>query len=215
MVFSIEERILFVKAGFTTHFYSRVAKFINSGLTTFLMVKKYTPSGLIVLTKDVFPTPLEIMKDEGKVFQELGRLTTSIDHLTEKDEKLGKLLREYEENLKQKEDQTIASMFVTGGLLTYSFLDLAARPDSLPRITPRVVDQYMSEMFSLMRDDVNGANNYLFDLIIRENPVLMECITINIECVESLVSEKAARTQVVGATTIYHFLDIAARLQKT
>src|SRR3989344_123199 len=97
--------------------------------------KTYTADGLIVVPRNVFISPEEAIKNPSLLETTLSKMN-GLGDIQRKDEELWNYFTHNERFFKENYDEgsSLATAFVTGGLFTYSLLEMTNEPKPLPKM---------------------------------------------------------------------------------
>ncbi|MBS3075349.1 hypothetical protein J4429_02720 [Candidatus Pacearchaeota archaeon] len=172
--------------------------------------KTYTADGLIVVPRNVFISPEEAIKNPSLLETTLSKMN-GLGDIQRKDEELWNYFTHNERFFKENYDEgsSLATAFVTGGLFTYSLLEMTNEPKPLPKMRKETIHVF-NRRVSLYPNPVD----YVRDVVNRiksENLVLFEAI----ELISGnfFSSEIESVTYESGAQNTYELLRLAAQSQ--
>ncbi len=170
--------------------------------------KTYTADGLIVVPRNAF-IYLEEASENPSLLETILSKMNDLDDIQKKDEELWNYLTQNEIFFREEfgKSSRLATAFVTAGLFTYSTLEIANEPESLPRLKKGTIHIF-NRRISLSLNPVD----YVRDVVSRmrrENPVLFEAIESISENVFS--SEIEVTTYKTGARNTYELIRLATQ----
>ena len=172
--------------------------------------KTYTADGLIVVPRNIFISPEEAIKNPP-LLETILRKMNGLQDIRGKDEELWNYLAHNKRFFTENYDSglELAIAFVTGGLFTYSLLEMANEPEQLPRMRKETIHTFNGRV-SLYPNPVDYANEVV-SRIKSENPVLFEAVEVVSKMFFHLPIESI--TYECGAHNTYELLRLAAQSQ--
>ena len=170
--------------------------------------KTNTTDGLIVVPRNVFISLEEAIKNHPLLETIISKMN-GLEDIEGKDEELWKYFTHNERFFEKTYDegQRLAIAFVTGGLFTYSILELASEPEPLPKMKKETIHRFHRRV-SIHPNPTDYVRE-VTNRIKSENLVLLEAI--------ELISKNFFSTEIEAATyesggyNTYELLRLAAQ----